>query len=372
MLARLRLGHAPLLLVLSAFGCGDSSAGQDFSDGGGPGTSTAGDAGAAHESSTGSGDDSGPASGGDDSGPGTSTDGGAPSASDSGGSQPDAATGGNLFAACSLDKGCIADCSPPANDPIATGNEAYDLYDGCILAAMQVAGMTEPWMGQLLKSQAYNESGISPVVTTNDSTCGGQNCGIWAISAGTVSGDSPPGPCGSSSTDPATGQVDYSHSYGLFQDTPACEGTFLQPTLPAGHTCTATTEADNIPFGTSITFYCESATSLGVSTPSGTKKGYINAVQDASDPLYATSVFNPAYQLYVYFDYSWAINFQQANAGAKGCTQMQQWYLSLAYWLTGNATTSCTLTGDGLSYVQTAITDYETVLYNRTWPYPGP
>jgi hypothetical protein len=237
---------------------------------------------------------------------------------------------------------------------------------------MQVAGMTEPWQGQLLKAQAYNESGISPVVTTDDSTCGGQNCGIWAISAGSVSGDSPPGPCGSSAKDAFTGQVDYSHSYGLFQDTPACEGTFLQKTLPSGYTCTPTTEADNIPFGPDITFYCESATSAGVSTPTGTNKGYINAVQKTSDPLYATSIFNPAYQLYVYFDYTWPINFQQANAGATGCTEIQQWYLSLAYWLTGNATKSCTLTGDGLSYVKTAITDYETVLYGKAWPYPAP
>jgi hypothetical protein len=237
---------------------------------------------------------------------------------------------------------------------------------------MQVAGMTEPWQGQILKAQAYNESGISPVITTNDGTCGGQNCGIWAISAGSVSGDSPPGPCGSSSKDPFTGQVDYSHSYGLFQDTPACEGTFLLDALPSGHTCTPTTQADNVPFDKSITFYCESATSLGVSTPNGTKKGYINAVQDPNDPLYATSIFNPAYQLYVYLVYSWPINFQQANANATGCTLMQQWYLSLAYWLTGNATSSCTLSGAGKQYVQTAITDYETILYNKTWPYPGP
>jgi hypothetical protein len=294
---------------------------------------------------------------------------------------PDAATdgvapapdgGAGLFASCSLAGGCVADCSPPASDPIATGNASYDLYDGCFLAAMQVAGMTEPWQGQLLKAQAYNESGISPVITTNDNTCGGQNCGIWAVSAGSVSGDSPPGPCGCSSNDPFTGQVDYSHSYGLFQDTPACEGTFLQQTLPAGATCTPTTEANNIPFGTGITFYCESATSLGVSTATGTSKGYINAVQDKSSPLYATSIFNPAYQIYVYLDYSWGINFQQANAGAKGCTLTQQWYLSLAYWLTGNATTSCTLTGAGLQYVQTDISDYETVLYNKTWPYPAP
>src|SRR5208282_1668523 len=103
-----------------------------------------------------------------------------------------------------------------------------------------------------------------------------------------------------------------------------------------------------------------------------TKKGYINAVQTTTDPLYAMSIFNPAYQLYVYFDHTWALNFQAANATATGCTVQQQWYLSLAYWLTGNATTSCTLTGDGLSYVQTAITDYETVLYDKTWPYPAP
>lgn len=166
--------------------------------------------------------------------------------------------------------------------------------------------------------------------------------------------------------------MDYSHSYGLFQDTPACEGTFLSSTLPAGHTCTPTSTVDNIPFGPSVTFYCESATSLGVSTPTGTVKGYINAVQDTKDPLYATSIFNPAYQLYVYLDSTWQTNFQQANAGATGCTQVQQWYLSLAYWLTGNATKSCTLSGAGLQYVQTAITDYQTVLYDKTWPYPAP
>jgi hypothetical protein len=248
----------------------------------------------------------------------------------------------------------------------------FDLYDGCILAGMHRAGMTETWQGQLLKSQAYNESGITPLITTDDTTCGGQNCGPWAISAGAASGDAPPGPCGSSQVDPLTGQVDYSHSYGLFQDTPACEGTFLLPALPAGATCTPTAEVDNIPFGPKVDFYCESATSLGVSTPSGTRKGVINAVQDTSNPLYATSIFNPAYQLYVYLDVSWAIDFQQANAGAPGCTEIEQWYLALAYWNTGDATASCSLTGQGLEYVQTAIEDYETVLYGKTWPYPGP
>jgi hypothetical protein len=236
---------------------------------------------------------------------------------------------------------------------------------------MQIAGMTETWQGQLLKAQAMNESGITPVITTDDGMCGGQNCGLWAISAGQSSGDSPPGPCGSTSTDPLTGQDDYSHSYGIFQDTPACEGTFLQPSLPAGYTCTPTGTEDNIPFGTQVTFYCESATSLGVNTPNGNVKGVINAVQNTSDPYYATSVFNPAYQLFVYITNSWAINFQQANMGANGCTIYQQWYLSLAFWLTGNATNSCSLSGDGLNYVQSAISNYQ-MLYNMTWPYPGP
>jgi hypothetical protein len=283
-----------------------------------------------------------------------------------------AEAGGGLFANCSLDSGCLADCSPPANDPIATGVANYDLYDGCFLAGMQVAGMTKPWQGQILKSQAYSESGITPAITTNDSMCGGQNCGIWAISAGSISGDPAPGPCGSSAQDPSTGQVDYSHAYGLFQGTPACDGTFVRSSLPSGYTCTGTTTADNVPFDGGITFYCESAISLGVTTPLGKVQGYINAVQNPADTLYATSAFNPAYQIYVYLDQVWPIKFAKANAMAAGCTEVQQWYLSLAYGLTGNPATSCSLSGLGQNYVRSLISDYQTILYNQTWPYPGP
>jgi hypothetical protein len=257
-------------------------------------------------------------------------------------------------------------------DPIATGSADNDQYDGCILAAMQAAGLTEPWMGQLLKAQAVNESNIVPVITTMNQ-CGGQNCGIWAISAGKESGDNAPGPCGVNAADPppGSGGTDYSHSYGIFQSTPACEGTFIQP-LPAGETCTDTGTVDLIPFGTQVRFYCETAVSQGVQRADGTTaKGAINAVQDKTSPYYATSVFNPAYQLYVYITYSWAINFMQANAGATGCTIYQQWYLSLAYWLTGNATNSCTLSGSGLNYVKSAEGNYQQ-LYGKAWPYPGP
>jgi hypothetical protein len=102
-----------------------------------------------------------------------------------------------------------------------------------------------------------------------------------------------------------------------------------------------------------------------------TVQGAINAVQSKSSPYYATSVFNPAYQLYAYITFSWKYNFEAANANATGCSTYQQWYLSLAYWLTGSATTTCTLSGAGLNYVNAALGNYKTP-FGKTWPYPGP
>jgi hypothetical protein len=247
-------------------------------------------------------------------------------------------------------------------DPIATGNKNFDLYDGCILAGMKLAGMTQTWQGQILKAQMAEESGISPLIASNTKNCGGMNCGPWAISAGAVSGDRPPGPCGSSKIDPATGKIDYSHSYGLFQSTPACDGVFALTTSLSGHSCTATTTADLIPFGPSVYFYCESATSIN--------GNYIDATQDTTSPLYAKSVFNPAYQIYVYFA-QWHDNFQQANSKASGCSMIQQWYLTMAYWLTGNTQSSCILSGSGYTYDKAVINYYQT-LYGTPWVYPFP
>src|SRR4051812_48282594 len=194
---------ATVLVLCALGGCSDGSSGD-------PGDGNGGDSGS--HSSLDSGSDSRPS--GSDSGSESDSE----STSDSG-SGSDSSTGGGtdggtgLFASCSLENGCIADCSPPANDPIATGKPDDDQYDGCILAGLEVAGLTEPWMGQLLKAQAVNESDIVPVITTQNQ-CGGQNCGIWAISAGAASGDSPPGPCGVNAADPAPGSGghDYSHS----------------------------------------------------------------------------------------------------------------------------------------------------------------
>jgi hypothetical protein len=358
-----------------ASGNGGSAAGKGGAGGSaaGKGGSTAGTNGKGGSAGAGTGGSSGASNGGtggSKAGSGGSTAGasGASGAAGTGGSP------GGIFANCSKAAGCVADCAPPANNPIATGNADYDLYDGCLLAAAEAAGLTETWMVQLLKAQALNESGITPsIAASSKSACGGQNCGPWAISAGSVSGDSPPGPCGVSSTDPATGTADYSHSYGLFQSTPACEGTFLTPTLPAGVTCTGTTKIDDIPFAVGVDrFYCESATSLGVTDLEGKQaKGYINAWQTTTSPLYATSVFNPAYQIYMYVTYTWKYNFEAANAMAKGCSVYQQWYLSLAFWLTGNPTKTCTLSGAGLQYVKDALANYQT-LYGKAWPYPGP
>lgn len=353
----------------STAGTGGSTAGTGGSTAG-TGGSTAGTNGTGGSAGAGTGGSAGASNGGT----GGSTAGGGGSSAGASGAAGTGGSSGGLFANCSKAGGCVADCAPPANDPIATGNADYDLYDGCLLAAAEGAGLTETWMAQLLKAQALNESGITPsIAVSSKSACGGQNCGPWAISAGSVSGDSPPGPCGVSSTDPATGTADYSHSYGLFQSTPACEGTFLTPTLPAGVTCTGTTKVDDIPFAVGVDrFYCESATSLGVTDLEGKQaKGYINAWQTTTSPLYATSVFNPAYQIYMYVTYTWKYNFEAANAMAKGCSVYQQWYLALAFWLTGNPTKTCTLSGAGLQYVKDALGNYQT-LYGKPWPYPGP
>ena len=206
-----------------------------------------------------------------------------------------------------------------------------------------------------------------------DNPCGGQNCGMISISAGSVSGDSPPGPCGVSGTDPFTGTSDYSHSYGLFQDTPACEGTFLMPSLPAGYTCTGTTTNNLVPFTTTQkAFYCETATSEGVTDlNNNTVKGYINAITDSTDPYYKLSIFNPAYNLFIHLGHSLPLEFQQANANTTGCTTYQQFYNTLAYWLVGNPIKSCTLSGSGLKYVKNTITYYQQI-YGKPWPYPAP
>jgi hypothetical protein len=273
--------------------------------------------------------------------------------------------------------GCIADCSAPANDPLASPNPSqYDIYDGCIIAGLAAAGFTETWQGQLLKGEALEEGGtIVSSITTDikNNPCGGQNCGMIAISAGSVSGDQPPGPCGVSMTDPFTSSTDYSHSYGLFQDTPACEGTFLMPSLPPGYTCTGTTTNDLVPFmSTQKTFYCETATSQGVMDLSGnTVKGYINAITDSTDPYYKLSIFNPAYNLFVHLGWSLPIEFKQANASTTGCTNYQQFYNTLAYWLVGNPISSCALSGSGLKYVQNTISYYQQI-YGKPWPYPAP
>jgi hypothetical protein len=240
-------------------------------------------------------------------------------------------------------------------------------------------------MGALLKGEVLEESGsFANVVTTSTGQCGGQNCGMIAISAGSVSGDSSPGPCGSSKTDPFTGQVDMSHSYGLFQDTPACEGTFLMSALPSGYTCTGTSDdgyggSATLPFSASDkTFYCESATGNGVPNLSGqTVKGVIDAITDTSDPYYKLSIFNPAYNLFVHLGYSLKNEYEQANQGVPAsCSTNEKFYKALAYWLNGDLSTACSIPGGGgqggnLQYIQSCISNYQTI-YGKTWPYPQP
>jgi hypothetical protein len=245
---------------------------------------------------------------------------------------------------------------------------------------LAAGGFNDPtasiWQAELLKGEALSEGGtfLSSINTDlANNPCGGQNCGMIAISGGSVSGDSPPGPCGVNAADPFTSTTDYSHSYGLFQDTPACEGTFLMPSLPSGYTCTGTTTNDLVPFMTNQkAFYCETATSQGVMDLNGnTVKGYINAIADSTDPYFKLSIFNPAYNLFVHLGHSLPLEYTAANAGTSGCTPYEQFYNTLAYWLVGNPITACKLSGQGLTYVNGAIGNYQQI-YGKAWPYPMP
>ncbi len=279
--------------------------------------------------------------------------------------------------------GCVADCAyaNSADDPLASSDPGqYDIYDACIVAGLAAGGFTDPWIGQLMKGQALQEGGsIVSVVTTDTSQCGGQNCGMIAISAGASSGDtSPGGVCGVTTTDPLTGTVDYSHSYGLFQDTPGCEGTFLTPSLPAGYTCTGTGTGDIVPFSTTQkAFYCESEASLGVTSLTGQSvTGVINAITDSTDPYYKLSIFNPAYNLLVHMSYTFPSEYQAANAGATGCDPYQMMYKVVAYWLNGDTSADCNVPAGGgqggdLNYVQNALSNYKQI-YGKAWPYEAP
>jgi hypothetical protein len=97
---------------------------------------------------------------------------------------------------------------------------------------------------------------------------------------------------------------------------------------------------------------------------------YVDAVRDPSDPDYAKSVFNPAYQIYAYFS-EWSGVYQNGNSAATGCSTWQTWYLTMAVWNTGSPSNSCTLSGQGFNYVQGVVSNYKS-LYGASWPHPFP
>jgi hypothetical protein len=383
------------LAITSAAACGGNGSSTDFGE----------DAGGGNPDSSGSTSSSGTASSsgttsssGSSGGSGSTSSSGSSAGSSSGGSSSSGSSSGatdggtvgtGIFANCTLTGGCIADCSPPANDPLATLKPSdYDIYDGCIIAGLEAGGFAStsiPWIGGLLKGEVLGEAGYFTSIVSTNNMCGGQNCGIIAISAGSESGDSPPGPCGSTAIDPFTMQVDMSHSYGLFQDTPACEGTFIMPSLPPGYSCTGTGNvgypggsAAYLPFSTSDNiFYCESATGNGLTSVTGAMvKGVINAITNPSDPYYKLSVFNPAYYFFVHLGTTLKTYYQGTNASVPGCTEYQTMYKTVAGWLNGDSSSTCAIpTGGGqggdLQYIQGCISNYES-MFGKPWPYPMP
>jgi hypothetical protein len=277
------------------------------------------------------------------------------------------------YASASADP--IASTADPSND---------DVYDACMVDGLAAAGFPDAWVGQLLKGQAKQEGGaIIGTVDTNTNDCGGLNCGMWAISAGKVSGDTAPtGVCGVAQTDPVTGaKQDNSHSYALFQDTPGCEGTFLvnPADVPkSGYMIVGTGTADVIPWNmTQKVFYAESETSIGVMNLTGqTVSGIIDAVMDPTDTWYGRSIFNPAYNMFVHMGYSFKYQYQQAQGTSTGCDKYQMMFKTIAYWLNGDISNDCKVPpggaqGGNLKYVQDAINYYKT-MYGKAWPYEMP
>jgi hypothetical protein len=295
-----------------------------------------------------------------------------------------------VLAGCTMNGGCPLniDCSysDPSQDPLATTDpDSYDIYDACIVAGMEGGGFSASdvaWMGALMKGQGVQEGGqITPSSSNGavDDSCGGQNCGMWSISAGASSGDRMPGGvCGVTMNDPLTGQQDWSHSYALFQDTPGCEGTFLVPTAPAGYMVVGTGTGDIVPWNqTQKVFYAEAEASLGVmNLGNQTVKGVIDAVMDPTDPWYKQSIFYPAYNLFVHMGYTFAYQYQQAQGTSTGCDPYQKMYKTVAYWLNGDISNDCNVpTGGGqggdLNYVNSALNNYQ-MMYGQPWPYEAP
>jgi hypothetical protein len=74
--------------------------------------------------------------------------------------------------------------------------------------------------------------------------------------------------------------------------------------------------------------------------------------------------------------YTFANEYQQANATATGCDSYQKMFKVIAYWLNGDISNNCNVPAGGaqggdLNYVKDALMYYQ-MMFGKAWPYEQP
>jgi hypothetical protein len=209
-----------------------------------------------------------------------------------------------------------------AVDPIAVHNANEDQYDAIIIQSVASHGLDSS-VAMIIKAQIVIESGFNAqAISMYDTQL----------------------PCGS-------------HSYGLLQVTPACETGFA--TLPSSTAVTATITG-GLNGNPAVLTYANPADKTDGNTIVKEGNIVIDLVSNSSNPLWATSAFNPAYEI----DFgvkSLASVISEMKSKYPGCTAANYVSMGLAGYNQGSsAVTGCTSYGGGQGYVTSLLSQYHT------------
>jgi hypothetical protein len=209
-----------------------------------------------------------------------------------------------------------------AVDPIAVHNANEDQYDAIIVQSVASHGLDSS-IAMIIKAQIVIESGFNAqAISMYDTQL----------------------PCGS-------------HSYGLLQVTPACETGFA--TLPSSTAVTATITG-GLNGNAAVLTYANPADKTNGNTIVKEGNIVIDLVSNSSNPLWATSAFNPSYEI----DFgvkSLASVITEMKSKYPGCTAANYVSMGLAGYNQGSsAVTGCTSYGGGQGYVTSLLSQYHT------------
>lgn len=209
-------------------------------------------------------------------------------------------------------------CIQPSPDPISTGDSAKDQYDSCFLGAAKLFNLNPLF----LKSEAEIETGIYPSPGTNHASA------IWDWFGLDT-------PC-------------YSHSYGILQITPACNGWFAlyssNGQVPSGYTCwytsTSSSESggkqpDGQPPGNSQYPPDSYYTNVNYVCDNYAGGNFVIDISQNTGDSYAWpfSAYNPAYAIwstaYIYRNVAIGDAVSYINAHSLSCSNTQVWYMAV-------------------------------------------